>query len=208
MSSVQAELFDVLPEPALRAVPDLPPAPLAPPVPASEPTGPDAGPQATEPAPELEVRVVRSAKRRKTIQARMAGEVLEVLVPAWMSKAEEAEAVAAMVERFARKRKAKVIDLERRARELAERHGLRTPKSIRWVENQQWRWGSCTPEDGTIRISSRLAEFPLWVLDAVIVHELAHLHVFGHGPDFYELADRYPLAERAKGFLIAKGLDL
>lgn len=196
MSAFQAELFDPRDDDQL-----VEPAP-----PAASGASPEP-PAAVEPGPGFEVRVVRSAKRRKTIQARMANGALEVLVPAWMSARQEAEAVDTMVERFSRKQKAAVIDLERRAATLAQRHGLRTPRSIRWVDNQQWRWGSCTPVDGTIRISSRMAEFPTWVLDAVIVHELAHLDVFGHGPDFYALADRYPLAERAKGFLIAKGLE-
>jgi predicted metal-dependent hydrolase len=47
--------------------------------------------------------------------------------------------------------------------------------------------------------------YPQWVIDAVVVHELAHLVVRAHNPEFYELCNRYPLTERAKGFLIAKG---
>ena len=56
-------------------------------------------------------------------------------------------------------------------------------------------------------MSSRLAAFPAWVLDYVLVHELAHLLVAHHGPEHDELVDRYPYAERARGFLIAKDLD-
>jgi predicted metal-dependent hydrolase len=52
-----------------------------------------------------------------------------------------------------------------------------------------------------------LAKEPSWVLDYVIVHELAHLHVRGHDKAFWELVNRYPLAERARGFLIARGLE-
>ncbi|MDQ1462801.1 MAG: hypothetical protein QOI08_4285, partial [Actinomycetota bacterium] len=68
-------------------------------------------------------------------------------------------------------------------------------------------WGSCTPEDGAIRVSSRLAPYPSWVLDYVLVHELAHLVVASHGPAHDELVDRFPLAERARGFLVAVDLD-
>jgi predicted metal-dependent hydrolase len=98
------------------------------------------------------------------------------------------------------------VDLPSRAAVLARRYDLPVPTSIRWVDNQQHRWGSCTPDDGTIRISSRMAAFPEWVVDGVVVHELAHLAVANHSPAFHALADRYPRMERVAGFLIAKGL--
>ncbi len=69
------------------------------------------------------------------------------------------------------------------------------------------RWGSCTISTGAIRISNRLVAFPDWVVDYVIVHELCHLEVRGHGPDFWKLVHRYPKAERAIGYLIAKSGD-
>ena len=80
-------------------------------------------------------------------------------------------------------------------------------RSIRFVSNQVSRWGSCTPSTGEIRISDRIAGFPPWVLDAVIVHELAHLDERLHNDRFWAVVDRYPLAERARGYLMAKGLD-
>jgi hypothetical protein len=52
-----------------------------------------------------------------------------------------------------------------------------------------------------------LAREPGWVLDYVIVHELAHLRVRRHGPGFWALVERYPLTERARGFLIARALE-
>jgi predicted metal-dependent hydrolase len=155
----------------------------------------------------LRVEVVRSAKRRRTIQARQLGDVLRVSVPASLSRAEEEHWVGVMVRRFEKRAAVSDDDLTARAGSLAERYGLPKPASIRWVGNQQQRWGSCTPADGTIRISDRLAPFPSWVLDYVVVHELAHLVVHGHGPAFKALVDRYPRAERARGFLIAKDLE-
>lgn len=151
--------------------------------------------------------VIRSPKRRKTVQARLVGDVVQVSIPARMSKAEEERWVAEMVSRFQRKQATEPIDLAARAEVLGARYGLPQPASIRWVDNQEWRWGSCTPADRTIRLSTRLAGFPSWVVDYVIVHELAHLVVGGHGRDFWELVDRYPKTERARGFLIAKGMD-
>lgn len=155
----------------------------------------------------LRVEVLRSARRRKTVSARQVGDVLQVRIPARMSKAEEAHWVGEMVKRFERRAASAEVDLAARASLLASRFDLPAPASIRWVDNQGARWGSCTPTDRTIRISSRLAGFPLWVVDFVVVHELAHLVEAGHGPAFKALVGRYPLAERATGYLLAKGMD-
>lgn len=90
-----------------------------------------------------------------------------------------------------------------RAKELSARYldGAAIPSSVRWVENQRHRWGSCTPDQGTIRISTRIRGMPAWVVDYVIMHELVHLLVPSHGPRFWTLVERYPRAERARGFL-------
>jgi predicted metal-dependent hydrolase len=154
----------------------------------------------------MEVTVLRSAKRRKTVSARLVGDVLEVRLPGWMGAADEARWVEEMQKRFERKRSTDGIDVDARARRLAATYDLPLPASVRWVDNQTTRWGSCTPSDGTIRISSALAAWPRWVLDFVLVHELAHLVEPSHGPAFRALVARYPQAERATGFLIAKGL--
>ncbi|MDQ6615295.1 MAG: M48 family metallopeptidase [Actinomycetota bacterium] len=155
----------------------------------------------------MKVEVVRSSRRRKTVQARRVNGVLRVSIPASMTKVEEDRWVTEMVRRVERRQATDEIDLERRAAELAARYRLTMPQSIRWVTNQEGRWGSCTPSDRTIRISSRLVGEPGWVLDYVIVHELAHLMISGHSPAFWDLVGRYPKAERARGFLIARGLE-
>lgn len=155
----------------------------------------------------MDVQVIRSPRRRKTVQARKVGGVLQVSIPAWMSKADEERHVAEMVRRMSRRSESEVVDLRDRAADLAAAHGLPLPVSIRWVDNQEWRWGSCTPSEGTIRISNKLATEPAWVLDYVIVHELAHLRVPGHGADFWALVERYPRTERARGFLMARGME-
>lgn len=152
----------------------------------------------------MEVTVIRSPRRRKSAQARLVDGVLVVRIPARSSKAEEARLVAQFRRRFEREAAAGQVDLTVRAARLARRHGLPKPTEIRWVSNQAHRWGSCSPDTGVVRLSDRMAAFPTWVIDHVIVHELAHLVERGHGPAFQELAHRYPLAERAEGFLIAK----
>jgi predicted metal-dependent hydrolase len=155
----------------------------------------------------FQIEVVRSKKRRRTVSAQMHGDVLRVSIPSWMSKSEEATNVAEMVRRFKRKIATQEVDLTDRARILAKRYSLRTPDSIEWAENLTSVWGLCTPSTKTIRMSTRLVGFPSWVLDYVIVHELAHLHVSGHGPDFWEITRRYQKTERAIGYLIAKAGD-
>ncbi|HWG72544.1 MAG TPA: M48 family metallopeptidase [Acidimicrobiales bacterium] len=155
----------------------------------------------------MKVEVVRSPRRRKTVQAREVDGVLRVSIPATMTKADEERWVAEMLRRMKRRSSSPGIDLTRRAEHLAARYELRAPTAIRWADNQEWRWGSCTPAEGTIRISTRLAAEPGWVLDYVIVHELSHLDVPSHDARFWSLVNRYPLSERARGFLIARGLE-
>lgn len=91
---------------------------------------------------------------------------------------------------------------ERAERLSAEYFGGRArPTTVRWVTNQNTRWGSCTPAEGSIRLSHRLKGMPEYVVDYVLLHELAHLLVPGHGPDFWRLLEAYPRTERARGYL-------
>ncbi len=129
--------------------------------------------------------------------------VLRVSIPDTLSAEEERQWVAEMRRRVVAKTSSQHIDLQQRAAVLAETHGLPRARSVRFSDRQTKRWGSCTPQTATVRISSRLAAYPPWVLDYVIVHELAHLAESNHSPEFWELVNRYPLAERARGFLIA-----
>ena len=152
----------------------------------------------------MEVVVIRSAKRKSTAQARIVDGRLEVRIPGRASAAEERRLVELFEKRFERATASEQVDLAARARMLAKRFDLPEPEEIRWVSNQRHRWGSCTPSTATIRLSDRMAGFPLWVIDHVIVHELAHLVERRHGPAFEALASRYPLAERAEGYLLAK----
>ena len=164
---------------------------------------------APEPASALagmHVEVIRSSKRRKSVSARIVDGRIVVRMPQWMTKAQEHEYVNDMVAKLERQHTAKAVDLPARAAELARRYDLPSPRSIRFVGNQRSRWGSCSPSTGEIRISDRIAAFPGWVLDAVIVHELAHLVEANHSPAFHALADRYPKQERAYGFLLAMQL--
>jgi predicted metal-dependent hydrolase len=169
--------------------------------------------------PQVEVR--RSKRRRQTVSAYRDGDKVVVLLPARMSRAEEKRWVADMLSRLQRsetrrRSPARNSDeaLAARCAELSVKYlsGKALPRGIRWVPPMRTLWASCTPSEATIRVSERLRDVPGWVLDYVLVHELAHLLVPGHGPDFWRWVRRYPKTERAIGYLeglsAAANLDL
>jgi predicted metal-dependent hydrolase len=156
-----------------------------------------------------EVEVRRSARRRRTVTAYREQGRTVVLIPAAFSAAEERRWVDQMVaklqtrEERRRRNHASDDDLFVRAQELSAAHleGRAVPASVRWVDNQNRRWGSCTPADRTIRLSGRLRGMPGFVVDYVLVHELAHLLEPSHNERFWALVHTYPQAERALGYL-------
>ncbi|MBD3783082.1 MAG: M48 family metallopeptidase [Micrococcales bacterium] len=153
-----------------------------------------------------DVEVRRSRRRRRTVSAYRDGGRTVVLIPASFSAAEEARWVERMLARLARGESRRPVGdeaLQARAARLSERYlgGHARPQSVRWVSTMEKRWASCTPSDGTIRVSDRLQDVPTHVLDYVLLHELAHLLVAGHGTAFWRLVASYPRLERARGFL-------
>lgn len=155
-----------------------------------------------------EIEVIRSAKRTRTVQARIVDGKVVVRIPARMSKAEEEKAVAEIVAKLKRRTTSSVTSdaaLMERAHRLNKTvlEGRAKVVSIRWVGNQNSRWGSCTVDTADIRISHRLQQVPDYVLDAVLVHELTHTFIPDHSAQFWEWAEKVPLAERARGYLEA-----
>lgn len=159
---------------------------------------------------ESRVEVRRSKRRTRTVTAYRDGDTLVVLIPARLSKAEEAHWVAEMQRKLLKGEPRKLPSakqsdetLLRRCAELSAKHlrGRAVPKSVRWVPPMRTRWASCTPADGTIRVSEHLKSVPGWVLDYVLVHELAHLLVAAHNARFWELVRAYPRTDRAIGYL-------
>lgn len=156
----------------------------------------------------MDIRIVRSKQRTRTVSARVEEGCLVVRAPADMTDAELQPIVERLLKRVQKrtiKRSLDETDLHRRAQEMNLTHfaGKLHWNSIEWTANQEKRWGSCTPSLGAIRISHRLATVPPFVLDYVIVHELAHLLEANHGPRFWALVNRYPRTERARGYLMA-----
>jgi predicted metal-dependent hydrolase len=153
--------------------------------------------------PPVEVRA--SAKRRSTVSASWEDGRIVVLVPSRLGTAERDKVVDELVQRLLRRAPMLHSDdraLEERTIKLADRYldGVRA-NSVRWVGNQKKRWGSCCPSTGHIRVSNRLRPVPPWVLDAVLVHELAHLLEPNHSKRFRALASRYPRMDDADIFL-------
>ena len=155
------------------------------------------------------VRVRRSTRRTRTVSITRRDGALIISVPARMSRTEVDRWVERMIADLARKEATSTgrlvgdTELAARATQLSARYleGRAQPRSVRWSSRMGQRWGSCTSAEGTIRISDRVRGMPAWVLDAVLIHELAHLLVDGHGPEFRELVERYPRTVRAEGFL-------
>lgn len=158
------------------------------------------------------IKVIRSAKRRKTVSAKLKDGTLVVRAPAAMSDADLAPIIKKLQKRLAKRlRPIPQTDeeLEKAARQLNKQYfgGKLRWQSIRYVKNQTKQFGSCTPSHGTIRISDRLATMPKWVRDYVVMHEMSHLQEANHGPRFWKLVSRYALTERARGYLMAVGLE-
>lgn len=165
--------------------------------------GPDRPPPADGHGP---VEVRRSSRRRRTVSAYREHDRTVVLLPARMTADEERRWVTVMLDKLAAQEHRRMLsdeELAARAAELSERYlrGRARPANVRWVTNQNARWGSCTPATGSIRLSHRLQGMPEYVIDYVLLHELAHLLVPGHGPGFWALLEGYPRTERARGFL-------
>ena len=102
-------------------------------------------------------------------------------------------------------------DLQQRAELINRKHfeGKIQWNAIRWVSNMQLRLGSCTRggvTDGQIRISDKIKNWPDWVVDYVIAHELLHRRHPNHSEAFWnDLKAAYPLTERARGFIHGVG---
>jgi predicted metal-dependent hydrolase len=163
----------------------------------------------------VDIRIVRSARRRKTVGARLIDEnTLEVRAPEDIPDAELATIIETLKRRIRKRlekhpRLVSDEDLERRAQRLNQElfGGALRWQSIRFVSNQKKRFGSCTPARGTLRISDRLVGAPAFVLDYVLVHELAHLIEPHHNQAFWDLVYRFPLTERARGYLMALDIE-
>jgi predicted metal-dependent hydrolase len=159
-----------------------------------------------------EIKLIRSPRRQRTVGARLVNGVVEVRVPSRMGEQEAHDWARRMAERLTRRQQLGPADdawLAQRAADLNRRYfgGRLRWNSIRFVTNQNTVNGSCSPRAAEIRLSHRMTKVPRWVCDYVIVHELAHLIHPNHSPAFWKEVQRYPLSERARGYLMALALE-
>ncbi|MGO2534068.1 M48 metallopeptidase family protein [Arthrobacter rhombi] len=160
----------------------------------------------------VNVRVLRSVRRRRTVSGVWKDGAAVISVPATMSLRQENEWVDRMVPDILARR-AKALgrygenadsELMQRALRLNRKYfdSRAEPLSVKWVRNQRTRWGSTSTGSGAIRLNHRLQQMPSWVQDYILVHELAHLIAEdGHGPQFKALEDRFERKAEAKAYL-------
>ncbi len=161
----------------------------------------------------MEVRIIRSPARKKTVHAKIVGETLMIYLPLGMRKEEENKLIEKMKKKIENKKLKTQINkgdyLKNRFDQFNRMYfqGNLKIKSIEFVSNQNRVRGSCTPSKGTIRISHKLMDMPEWVLDYVIMHEMSHLQYPDHSKAFWTKVGEYKYCERARGFLMAKGME-
>jgi predicted metal-dependent hydrolase len=151
----------------------------------------------------LIIEVRRSTRRKKTIEAYRNGEKVIVSIPARMSQREANQVVDEMVKKILHDESAPTSNqLLDRALLLNKKYldGKAIPVSVEWSSRMSRIWGACTIEDKTIRISDRLRDAPEYALDYLLIHELIHILIPGHGADFRALLERYPQLDRAEGY--------
>lgn len=163
------------------------------------------------------VRIIVSERRTRTMSGRFVAGSLEVRVPIgvpdevisrFVTKVRQKEDARRALGTGPVDRAAQNEALHRRALALSRTYfgGLLVPTRVQYVTNQATLHGSCSVRTGEVRVSHRLAAMPSWVRDYVLVHEIAHLQVPNHSRAFWRLVARYPLMERARGFLMGAGL--
>jgi len=73
------------------------------------------------------------------------------------------------------------------------------------TSEMKYRWASCTPKNN-ILFNWRIIKSPMYVLEYLVAHELAHLIEQNHTPEFWNIVSiQVPNYEKAKKWLREKG---
>ena len=147
------------------------------------------------------LRVVAAATGRSTVARIVTVEGFELRVHL---AARDREALGRVLERWLREQARFAVDAM--VADHAAALGVQ-PAAIA-LRDPRSRWGSASRQ-GRLMFSWRLILAPPEVLDTVVVHELAHLRVFGHGPAFWAVvASRRPDHLTWRRWLRAHALEL
>ncbi|MCY4107679.1 MAG: DUF45 domain-containing protein [Chloroflexi bacterium] len=125
-----------------------------------------------------------------------------------MSPDDEDRMISDVCERMARNNRVDRAESDRllleRAKQLDAEYlsGKAKPADARFSPRLTSSYGNANLHSGVIQVAERLRQSPQWVIDYLLIHEMAHLIVPGHSTEFWGLVDRYRYAERAKGYLI------
>ncbi|HNW39709.1 MAG TPA: M48 family metallopeptidase [Candidatus Omnitrophota bacterium] len=159
----------------------------------------------------MEVKIIRSQRRRRTVSARLVKDVLLVNAPLMISQQRLAEIIDGFKLKFARKKIKSELDKSHSLADLARELNIKyfdnklKIESIEYVTTQNSRFGCCNYRTAKIRISHKVGLLPKWVKNYVLIHEMAHLIQPNHSRAFWEIVGRYRLTERARGYLMAAG---
>jgi predicted metal-dependent hydrolase len=157
----------------------------------------------------MEIKIIRSIRRRRTVSARLVKNTLLISAPRFLSDEHLGKIVSDFKERFSRQRLTEDAEKERDLRERAQRLNKRyfgnalKINSLEYSVRQKKRFGCCHFHDARIRIAHKVSLLPGWVKDYVLLHEMAHLIEPNHSRAFWNIVSRYKFTERARGYLLA-----
>lgn len=159
------------------------------------------------------IKVRKSKRRKRTISAKLINNEIIVYAPHNVADIELNRAIAKFVKSFEKRALKKEMSEARELDVIFSKlnnqffdNRLKI-ESIEYSVNQNLIYGCCNYRMKRIKISHRIAKMPIWVKEYVLMHEMAHLLEPNHSKRFWDIVNQYKFSERARGFLIAKGME-
>lgn len=143
--------------------------------------------------------------QRKTSTAQLQGNDIHLILAEGLNETQRHKACQTLIHKILCQ--CYLTKIRKRVAELNERHFREKYSSVK-LKYIHSKWGSCS-SDGEIIISSKLLLCPGWVIDYVIIHELAHLVEHNHSDRFWHVVERaLPNYKRAEKWLTEHGSGL